>query len=110
MANQELGLMLKSAHDMSPDFAHGFEGLLGRMDEMVKSSDLLTTQGAVAKANAGGAWEKIQALADGMVQKSVEGGNEMTNAQAQALVLKTEVGAALYKEYMQDNPRQRGVI
>lgn len=110
LEERQLGLMLKSAHDMNPDFAKGFETLLGRMDEMVAKSAMLTTMGAVRKANEGGAWAKIDGLAKGMVQKSVEGGNNLSHAQAIDLVLKTEQGAELYREYLGDNPRQRADI
>lgn len=110
MEDKALGLMLKSAHELSPDFAKGFETLLGRMDEMVAKSSMLTTMGAVQKANEGGAWSKIETLAKGMVRKSAEGGNSLSHAQAIDLVLKTEEGAALYREYLGDNPKQRAEI
>lgn len=107
---RKLGLMLKSAHDINPEFAAGFEELLGRMDEMVAKSALLTTMGAVRKANEGGAWSKIETMAKNMVRKSAEGGNNLSHAQAIDLVLKTEEGAELYREYLGDNPRQRADI
>lgn len=107
LGDLQLGLMLKSAHDVSPDFAKGFEGLLGRMDEMVSKSDAFSTVGAIRKANEGGGWDKIQALANGMVQKSVAAGKEFSNAQAINAVLKSAEGAALYREYLGDNPKQR---
>jgi hypothetical protein len=110
MADKELGLMLKSANAVSPDFAKGFESLLGKMDEMVAKSDMLTTMGAASRQASGGAWDKIQTLAKGMVQKSLEGGNTLSNAQAIDLVLKTEQGAALYREYLGDNPKQRADV
>lgn len=110
LEERQLGLMLKSAHEFSPEFAQGFETLLGRMDEMVTKSAMLTTMGAVRKANEGGAWAKIDTLAKGMVRKSVEGGSNLTHAQAIDLVLKTEEGAELYREYLGDNPRQRADI
>ncbi len=110
MGDQALGLMLKSAHEMSPDFAKGFEQLLGRMDGMIQKSAMLTNMGAVTKASEGGAWDKLQALANGIVQKSAEGGKEMSNQQALDLVLKSDTGKQLYREYLGDNPRQRGDV
>lgn len=108
MAAPELGNMLKSAHDVSPDFATGFEGLLGRMNEMVQQSSMMTTMGSVSKNNgAGGAMEKIATLADGIVQKSLTDGKSMSKAQAMDLVMKTDEGRALYQEYLADNPAQR---
>lgn len=110
MGSEELGMMLKSAHASSSDFAKGFEKLLGTMNELVKKSSMFTSMGAVAKSQSGGAWQKIEALADGMVQKSAEGGKSLTKAQAIDVVLKSEQGAALYREYLGDNPRQRAEI
>lgn len=110
LGDQALGLMLKSAHDLNPDFAKGFENLLGRMDEMVEKSAMLTNMGAVNKASEGGAWDKLQSLANGIVQKSAEGGKEMSNSQALDMVLKSETGKQLYREYLGDNPRQRGDV
>ncbi len=110
LGDQALGLMLKSAHDLNPDFAKGFETLLGRMDEMVEKSAMLTNMGAVQKASEGDAWGKLQALANGIVQKSAEGGKEMSNSQALDLVLKSDTGKQLYREYLGDNPRQRGDV
>lgn len=110
LGDQALGLMLKSAHELSPDFAKGFEGLLGKMDEMVEQSSMLTTMGAVQKANQGGGWDKLQALANGIVQKSAEAGQSMTNQQAVDLVLKTDQGKLFYREYLGDNPKQRAEI
>lgn len=110
LGEQQLGLMLKSANDMNPDFAKGFETLLGRMDEMVQKSAMLTTMGAVSKSNEGGAWAKIETLAEGIVQKSAESQNPLTKAQAIDAVLKTEQGKALYREYLGDNPVQRAEI
>ena len=110
LGERQIGLMLKSAHDMNPEFAKGFEGLLGRMDEMVEKSAMLTTMGAVNKANEGGAWDKLQTLANGIVQKSAESGKDVSASQALDLVLKTEQGKALYREYLGDNPQQRAEI
>lgn len=110
MEGAELGLMLKSAHSVGGDFAKGFEALLGRMDEMVQKSDLMTTMGNVHKNLTGGAWDKIQKLADGIVQKSAENAKELTQYQAIDLVLKSANGQALYREYLGDNPRQRGDV
>ncbi len=110
LGEQQLGLMLKSANDMNPEFAKGFELLLGRMDEMVEKSAMLTTMGAVTKANEGGGWSKIETMADGIVQKSAESASPITKAQAIDAVLKTETGKALYREYLGDNPQQRAEI
>lgn len=110
MPDKDLGLMLKSAHDMSPEFAKGFESLLGKMDELAGNSAMLTTMGAVAKGAGGGAWAKLEAMADGIVQKSVGSDNPMTKAQAMDFVLKTAEGQALYREYLGDNPKQRAEI
>lgn len=110
MADQELGVMLKSAHDVSPNFAKGFETLLGRMDGMVQKSALLTTMGAVQKGQSGGGLSKIEDAAMAVVQKSMEAGKNVTQEKAVDAVLKTADGDALYREYLQDNPRQRGDI
>lgn len=110
LGEQQIGLMLKSAHEANPEFAKGFETLLGRMDEMVQKSAMLTTMGAVQKANEGGGWDKLQALATGLVQKSAEGGKSLSFSQGLNLVLKTEQGQQLYREYLGDNPKQRADI
>lgn len=110
LGERQLGLMLKSANDHDPAFAKGFEELLGRMDEMVEKSNMLTVMGAVNKANDGGGWDKIQALANGIVQKSTEAGKSVSDAQAIDLVLKTAQGKALYREYLGDNPKQRAEV
>lgn len=108
MPDKELGLMLKSAHGVSPEFAKGFEGMLGKLDSMVQKSGMLTTAGAVYKAAEGGAWAKIEALANGMVQKSAEGGNQISFQKAADLVMKSHPD--LYREYLGDNPKQRAEI
>lgn len=106
MQSEELGLMLKSAAGVSEDFAKGFETLLGRMDEVVSKSDAFTTMGAAHTMKSGGAWSKIEQLAEGMVQKST-GDTPLTKAQAIDFVLKSEEGKRLYAEYMGENPQQR---
>lgn len=110
MSDEDLGVMLKSANDASPEFAKNFEALLGRMNEAVHKSGLLTTAGAVHRDQSSGAWGKIEALAKGMVQKSVDGGSALSHDQARDLVMKSEVGAELYREYLGENPKQRGEI
>ncbi len=107
-SDEELGLMLKSAHDVSPEFAKGLEGLLGRMNEMVQKSSLLTTMGAVNKANSGGGLDKMQTLVKEIVQKSVASGNKMKKDDAMDLILKSANADELYREYLGDNPAQRG--
>jgi hypothetical protein len=105
-----LGLMLKTADGVGGKFADSFTTLLGRMNEMVEKSDLLTTMGNIANQSADSAWGKIQAMAKSMVQKSAESGEQLSNAQAIDIVLKTDEGKDLYRKYLGDNPRQRGDV
>ena len=108
MGNRELGLMLKSAHDVSPEFAKGFETLLGTMNSMAEQSALFTTMGAVNKSGDGGAMAKIDALADGIVQKSVVAGNPVDRHKAVATIMQTPEGAQLYNEYLKEKSPQNG--
>ena len=110
METGELGTMLKSANAVGEEFGKSFQTLLGRMNEMVQKSALLSTIGGGHQPQSGGAMDKIKQLADGMVQKSMGTPNQISEHQAMALVLKTAEGEALYKEYLGDNPAQRARV
>lgn len=110
MSGTEIAAMLKSAHSVGGEFAAGFETMLGRVDEMISKSAMLTVMGNVRKQAEGGAWSKLENLADGIVTKSAGSEHPMTKAQAMDFVLKTEEGKALYREYLGDNPSQRAEV
>jgi hypothetical protein len=96
MTPEEFGPVLKSIKDAT---AEGYEKLmtvLKSADEMVGQSVLLASVGSDNKIASNGAWEKIEKLAEGMVQKS---STPMKQADAISLVLKTEEGKKLYNQY-----------
>lgn len=103
----EIGIVLKSAHDASPELGAGIEKLLGMVNGLVRKSALLGSVGSTGGAGAGGsAWERIQTLATGLTMKA--GDKDMTPEQKIAYVTeKTAEGRALYKEYLGENPAQR---
>lgn len=106
-SDEELGELLMSAHDVSDKFGQQLEGVLKGLNETVKASSLLTTSGSARRSSSGGAWQKLEALADGMVQKSTDSAEPISKAKALDVVMKSEEGQRLYQEYLSENPAQR---
>lgn len=108
-ASDELALVLKSAHDVSPDFGKQLEGILDRVNAAVGESPVFKSLGSNGHQSTGGgssdAWSRINQLAEQMVQKSSD--KKMTLSTARSLVLKTDEGRKLYREYLAENPAQR---
>lgn len=104
----ELGLVLKSAHESSPELAKGLEKILSAVNGLVQKSALLSPSGvAGGAAPAGSAMQRIETLAHGLTLKA-DNGKEMSKEQKVTYVCtKTAEGAALYREYLAENPAQR---
>lgn len=105
-SSAELGTMLKSLHDANPEAAKEQFTLLKSASDALKESGILKEAGnANAKgAGAGSAWDKIQKMAEGLVEKSAE--ESFTIEKAYRLVIQRNPG--LYKEYLEENPAQCG--
>ena len=98
MESDALGSMLQQADAVGEDFSKGFNALLKGMNEVVQKSALLQTTGsATISGGTADAWAKIEALAEGLVQKSDKA---MSKAEAVSVVMKTEEGQQLYNDYL----------
>jgi hypothetical protein len=104
----EIGAVLKSAHDASPELGAGIEKLLGMVNGLVQKSAMLGSVGTPGGAGAGGsAWSRIETMAGQLTLKS-DSGVEMSKEQKVAHVIaKTAEGRQLYREYLAENPAQR---
>lgn len=107
---EEIAVLMKSAHDSSPELAKGLEKLLQSMNEIVSKSALLGTIGSSGSggSSGGSAWAKLEAMADGLVMKSSDG--KLSKEQALARVMKSAEGRVLYAEYLGEHPAQRAKV
>lgn len=95
----EFGPVLKSVNDTSPEAFEKVMTVLKAADEALAKSELFESKGSDAKIAGAGAWDKIEKLAAGMVEKSSDG---LTKAKAIDLVLKSEEGKKLYSDYLNE--------
>jgi hypothetical protein len=103
----ELAAVLKSAHDANPKLAEGLEKILKSVNELVAKSALLGAVGVSGgAAPAGSAMHRLEAMAGQLTQKA-DNGKPLSKEQRMDRVLKTAEGAALYREYLAENPTQR---
>ncbi len=100
----ELGMVLKAVADVDEGLAGKLEEILKAAEKTIAESELLKERGSSAESqNGGNAWQKIEAMADGLVEKSAHG---ISHAQAITKVLATKQGEALYNAYLGENPAQ----
>jgi len=97
----EMAAILQRVEKVDADLAKAqFEDMV-KASEALKASDLLKSAGAVGVPAGGSAWDKIEKMADGLLEKSTDA--EFTKAKAISLVL--ERNPELYTEY---EAEQRG--
>ena len=100
----ELGAMLKTLHDTSPEIANAQFDQMKVASESLKESSLLKSAGAAGGGVSGGStWDKIEKLADGYIEKAA---TNMTKAQAISKVI--EMNPEMYSAYLNENPKQLG--
>ncbi|MCK4795507.1 MAG: hypothetical protein KAV87_67880 [Desulfobacteraceae bacterium] len=107
--SKEIGMVLKSAHNVSSEFGKNLESIFGKMNDVAKSSPVFKNMGSAGgdiNASGGGdSWEQIKKAAVSHFAKSADGAT-MSAEQAVAKFLETPEGAELYKAYEADNPVQ----
>jgi len=100
---EELGQMLKDLNDANPEVAKTQFDSMKAASEAMKSSELLTEAGVIAKSGlSGSTWEKVNKMADNLVEKSEDLG--MTKEKAITKVLDNRPD--LYEKYLEEHPRQ----
>lgn len=101
-STEDLAKTLKAARDAGPETEKTVRAALKSINEMVSKSDHLNEVGTSGSGMAGGAYQKIEALAEGLTMKA-DNGKEMTKAQKIAHVIaKTAEGRALYEQYNEE--------
>jgi len=103
---KDLGVMLKALNDSSPERAQEQFALLKSASDAMKTSSIFKEAGigGAADSQNGSAWEKIEKMASGLVEKSAD--KSFTVAKAIDLVIQRN--PALYQEYLNEHPRQTG--
>ncbi len=97
----EMGVMLKSLADLDPEMAKSqFESMKSASDAMKESEILKSAGGVGVHEAAGSSWDKIEKLADGLVEKSAD--IELTKEEAIAKVLESPRGKDLYNKYNEE--------
>jgi hypothetical protein len=104
---EEMGKLLKSLHDVNPETAkEQFETMKAASDAL-KTSDVFKEAGKRAGVTVKkSAWEKIEELAKGLVEKSNDVNFDLEVAIAK--VMDSPRGAELYNEYLDEHPQQCG--
>ena len=96
--------MLKTLHDTAPEIAQAQFDQMKVASETLKESALLKSAGASGGQISGGsAWDKIEKLADGYIEKAENG-----TGRATAIAKVMEMNPDLYSAYLQENPKQIG--
>lgn len=97
----EIGLLLKSVHDVDAKAGEQLEELLTAANDVIAKSGLLAEAGSSKPSN-GNAWERIEAIAKGIRDADPK------VSVAKSMDLAMNQNPELYAEYAQDNPRQFG--
>jgi len=106
-SSKELGIMLKALNDSSPDRAQEQFLLLKSASDAMKTSAIFKESGiggGTADSQNGSAWEKIEKMASGLVEKSAD----KTFTVQKAIDLVIQRNPALYEEYLNEHPAQSG--
>jgi len=102
-STKEIGTMLKALHDKDPELAkQQFEIMKSASDAFAASPILQEAGRNTISENRGGAWEQIEKMADGFVEKS--GDMKITKEKAIRKVL--ELRPDLYNQYLDEHPAQ----
>jgi|GEM_PF-5873206 len=105
----DFGPVLKEAAEkLQPETFTKLETVLKAANEIARQSALLGEFGRIGVVGGGGdAFEAIEKLADGLVQKSTDG---LTKQQAIDRVLKTAEGKQLYAQYEREQDEARRAV
>jgi len=94
----EMGVMLKSLADLDPKMADTQFDTMKAASDALKESEILKNAGGVRVHEVtGSAWDKIEKLADGLIEKSED--LSMSREIAIATVMESPLGADLYAQY-----------
>jgi hypothetical protein len=96
---EELGQILQVFHAKAKDEFEKIEGLLRAVNEALGQSELFKEMGSSFNGPAGGAWSKVEKMAESLIQKDVS----LTKEKAVALVL--ERNPDLYKQYLAEQQK-----
>jgi hypothetical protein len=106
-SSQELGAVLKSAATVDPKLGDALLGIFEKVNGLVAKSALLGSVGVGGVTTPNSAAAKLDALIDGVVQKSA---GKVSREKAYSEVLKSAEGKELYREYLAENPAQRARV
>lgn len=98
---EELGHLLYSFHAKAQEEYDKIEKLLKAVDEALGQSEILKEFGSSYNGTSGGAWTKIEKLAQGLIQKDAN----LTKEKAISIVL--EANPQLYSEYLAEQQRKK---
>ena len=98
---EELGRILQAFHEKAKEEYDKIERLLRAVNEALGQSEILKELGSSYNGTSGGAWTKIEKLAQGLIQKDAN----LTKEKAISIVL--EANPQLYAEYLAEQPRKK---
>lgn len=97
---EELGRILQAFHEKAKEEYDKIERLLRAVNEALGQSEILKELGSSYNGTSGGAWTKIEKLAQGLIQKDAN----LTKEKAISIVL--EANPQLYAEYLAEQQRE----
>src|SRR5690606_25156066 len=98
---EELGRILQAFHEKAKEEYDKIERLLRAVNEALAQSEILNELGSPYNGTSGGAWTKIEKLAQGLIQKDAN----LTKEKAISIVL--EPKPQLYAEYLAEQQRKK---
>jgi len=98
---EELGRILQAFHEKAKEEYDKIERLLRAVNEALGQSEILKEFGSSYNGSSGGAWTKIEKLAQGLIQKDAN----LTKEKAISIVL--EANPQLYAEYLAEQQRKK---
>lgn len=98
---EELGRILQAFHEKAKEEYDKIERLLRAVNEALGQSEILKELGSSYNGTSGGAWTKIEKLAQGLIQKDAN----LTKEKAISIVL--EANPQLYAEYLAEQQRKK---
>jgi len=93
---EQFGPVLKSVKESAPKAYDKIVEVLKSAEELLRSNEVMKAQGSDAKHATGSAWEKIEKMADAMIEKSSK---PLKKTEAIDIVLKSDEGKKLYNQY-----------
>ena len=98
---EELGRILQAFHEKAKEEYDKIERLLRAVNEALGQSEILKELGSSYNGTSGGAWTKIEKLAQGLIQKDAN----LTKEKAISIVL--EANPQLYAESLAEQQRKK---